>query len=48
MIKQISSTQNKEVKHLLQLQEKSRQRRKEGVFLVEGEREIQLALKGKF
>ncbi len=48
MFKQISSTQNKEVKHLLQLQEKSRQRRKEGVFLVEGQREIQLALKGKF
>jgi len=46
MVKQISSTQNKEVKHLLQLQEKSRQRRKEGVFLVEGQREIQLALKG--
>ncbi|MBZ9631337.1 RNA methyltransferase [Salegentibacter sp. LM13S] len=48
MIKQISSTQNKEVKHLLLLQEKSRQRRKEGVCLVEGKREIQLALKGKF
>jgi TrmH family RNA methyltransferase len=48
MFKQISSTQNKEVKHLLQLQEKSRLRRKEGVFLVEGQREIQLALKGKF
>ncbi|PKD20181.1 rRNA methyltransferase [Salegentibacter salinarum] len=48
MVKQISSTQNKEVKHLLQLQEKSRLRRKEGMFLVEGQREIQLALKGKF
>ena len=46
MIKQISSTQNKEVKHLLQLQEKSRLRRKEGVFLVEGQREIALAIKG--
>ncbi|WP_037315145.1 RNA methyltransferase [Salegentibacter sp. Hel_I_6] len=48
MVKQISSTQNKEVKHLLQLQEKSRLRRKEAVFLVEGQREIQLALKGGF
>ncbi|MBZ9730295.1 RNA methyltransferase [Salegentibacter sp. JZCK2] len=48
MVKQISSTQNKEIKHLLQLQEKSRLRRKEGVFLVEGKREIQLALKGGF
>ena len=46
MIKQISSTQNKEVKHLLQLREKSRLRRKEGVFLVEGQREIALAIKG--
>ena len=48
MVKQISSTQNKEIKHLLQLQEKSRLRRKESVFLVEGQREIQLALKGNF
>ena len=48
MVKQISSTQNKEVKHLLQLQEKSRLRRKEGIFLVEGQREIQLASKGGF
>jgi len=48
MIKQISSTQNKEIKHLLQLQEKSRLRRKENAFLVEGRREIQLALKGGF
>ena len=48
MVKQISSTQNKEVKHLLQLQEKSRFRRKEGVFMVEGQREIELALKGEF
>jgi len=48
MIKQISSLQNPLVKRLLQLQEKSRNRRKEGVFLVEGVREIQLALKGGY
>ncbi len=48
MYKQISSSQNKEIKHLNQLQEKSRLRRKEGVFLVEGVRETRLALKGGF
>lgn len=48
MIKQISSAQNPAVKRLLQLQEKSRSRKKEGVFLVEGVREISLALKGGF
>ncbi|MGM0934216.1 MAG: TrmH family RNA methyltransferase [Bacteroidota bacterium] len=48
MYKQISSSQNKEIKHLHQLQEKSRLRRKEGVFLVEGVREIGLAIKGDF
>ncbi|HSP12971.1 MAG TPA: TrmH family RNA methyltransferase, partial [Salegentibacter sp.] len=48
MYKQISSSQNKEIKHLHQLQEKSRLRRKEGVFLVEGVRETGLALKGGF
>lgn len=48
MYKQISSLQNPVVKSLLQLQEKSRSRKKEGRFLVEGAREIELALKGKF
>jgi len=48
MRKQISSTQNKTVKHILQLQEKSRARRKEGLFLIEGIREIQLAQKANY
>lgn len=48
MIKEISSLQNPLVKRLLQLQEKSRNRKKEGVFLVEGIREIQLAVKGGY
>jgi len=48
MIKQITSAQNPAVKRLLQLQEKSRNRRKEGVFIVEGLREIQLAFKGNY
>ncbi|MGO2359235.1 TrmH family RNA methyltransferase [Mesonia sp.] len=45
---QISSTQNKTVKRLIQLQEKSRNRKKEGVFMVEGLRELQLAIKGNY
>lgn len=48
MQKQISSLQNTAIKHLLQLQEKSRTRRKEGLFVIEGRREISLAIKGGF
>ncbi len=48
MLKKISSTANPAVKRLLQLQEKSRLRKKEGVFVVEGQREIELALKGGY
>ncbi|MFV8226528.1 TrmH family RNA methyltransferase [Christiangramia aquimixticola] len=48
MLKQITSTQNKEVKWLMQLQEKSRNRRKENAFIIEGQREISLAIKGNF
>ncbi len=48
MLKQITSSQNKEIKWLLQLQEKSRNRRKENAFVVEGRREISLALKGNY
>ncbi|MFD2516837.1 TrmH family RNA methyltransferase [Salinimicrobium flavum] len=48
MHKQITSLQNAAVKRLLQLQEKSRSRKKEGVFVIEGQREIGLAVKGGF
>ncbi|MBW2961229.1 TrmH family RNA methyltransferase [Mesonia aestuariivivens] len=48
MRKQISSPQNKTVKQILQLQEKSRNRRKEGLFVIEGIREIELALKANY
>lgn len=48
MLKKITSVQNREIKRLLQLQEKSRNRRKEGVFIVEGQRETQLAIKGNY
>ena len=36
----ISSTQNPKIKHLLALQQKSSLRRKEGLFVVEGQREL--------
>ncbi|WBL23492.1 TrmH family RNA methyltransferase [Zunongwangia sp. HRR-M8] len=45
---EISSTQNKRIKNLIQLQEKSRNRRKEGKFVVEGLRETGLAIQGDF
>lgn len=40
----ISSTQNPRIKHLLALQQKSQQRRKEGLFVVEGKRELEHCL----
>lgn len=48
MLKQITSLQNKEIKWLLQLQEKSRNRKKEHAFVVEGKRETALATKGGY
>jgi len=48
MYKQISSTQNSIVKHILQLQEKSRSRKKEGKYILEGFRELTLALDGNY
>lgn len=38
---EISSTQNPRIKHLLLLQQKSSQRRADGVFVVEGKREVE-------
>jgi TrmH family RNA methyltransferase len=46
--KQIFSLQNPLIKQTLQLQEKSRERRKTGLFVIEGQREIELALKGGY
>ena len=48
MTKQINSIQNPFIKQLVQLKEKSRERKKLGIFLIEGEREITLALKGGY
>lgn len=44
MIKEISSLQNKLIKDIIQLQSKSRIRKKTGLFVIEGLREIKLAL----
>lgn len=46
--KQIFSTQNSYIKQLVQLKDKSRERKKTGLFLIEGEREIGLASKGNY
>ncbi len=47
-LKTISSTQNSLVKQLVQLKEKSRERRKSGLFVLEGIRELQLAVKAGY
>ncbi len=44
----ITSLQNPKIKRILQLQEKSRNRKKEGVFVVEGQREIELLLQAHY
>lgn len=48
MIKKINSLQNPVVKRLEQLIDKSRERRKSGLFVVEGKREIEWALTGGY
>jgi TrmH family RNA methyltransferase len=47
-LKQITSIQNPFIKSLVQLQEKAKTRRQSGTFLIEGKREIELAIKGKY
>ncbi|WP_439131327.1 TrmH family RNA methyltransferase [Polaribacter sp.] len=42
-MKEITSIQNSYIKNLLKLQEKSKERKKQGLFLIEGKREIVLA-----
>ncbi|WP_420602325.1 TrmH family RNA methyltransferase [Flagellimonas sp.] len=46
--KLISSTQNPLIKKVVLLKEKSRERKKTGLFIVEGKREIELAEKGGY
>lgn len=47
-MKQVSSTQNQLVKDILQLQDKSKARKKTGHFIIEGFREINFALKNGY
>ena len=44
----ISSLHNPRIRFLYQLKEKSKIRKREGLFLIEGKREISLAIKGNF
>lgn len=47
-MKEISSSQNPAIKKVLQLQQKSRIRKSSGMFVVEGVREIRLAIEGGY
>lgn len=47
-MKQITSVQNPYIKSLVQLQEKAKVRKQTGTFLIEGQREIELAVKGGY
>ncbi len=47
-MKQISSAQNPFIKSLVLLQEKAKNRKQTGTFLIEGQREIALAIKGGY
>ena len=48
MFKQITSIHNSYIKKLFLLREKSRERKRTGEFLIEGNREISLAIKGNY
>lgn len=47
-VKSISSTQNSLIKQLIVLKEKSRERRRSGSFLIEGKRELDLAIEANY
>ena len=47
-IEQVTSAQNPKIKNLLLLQEKSKARREQGLFVVEGRRELEHCLEGGF
>lgn len=47
-MKQITSIQNPFIKSLVLLQEKAKNRKQTGTFIIEGMREISLAVKGKY
>ena len=47
MFKEIKSLQNNNIKYVLQIKEKSRTRKKDGVFFIEGKKELNLAIKNE-
>ena len=47
-MKQITSVQNPFIKQLIQLQDKAKVRKQLGLFVIEGQREIELAIKGGY
>lgn len=47
-MKQITSVHNPLIKSLVQLHDKAKLRRQTGTFLIEGKREIELAIKGNY
>ncbi len=47
-MKQITSIQNPFVKNLVLLQDKAKARKQSGTFIIEGQREIELAVKGGY
>jgi TrmH family RNA methyltransferase len=47
-MKEITSIQNSYIKDLIKLQEKSRERKKRGLFIIEGKREISLAIAANY
>lgn len=47
-MKQISSVQNPFIKSLVLLQEKAKNRKQSGLFIIEGIREIEIAVKAKY
>ena len=48
MVKTISSLQNPFIKQLVQLKEKSKLRKQTGLFVIEGKRELSLAIKSNY
>ena len=47
-MKQITSVQNPFIKSLVLLQEKAKNRKQTGTFIIEGKREIEIAIKGGY
>lgn len=47
-MKDITSIQNSLIKNVLKLQEKSRERKKQGLFVIEGKRELTLAINANY